>query len=360
MPLLISRIPIRTDIVATNTKHEWINDRVTPISATVTSFDTDGDGTGINVDSTTGFVAGDVLEIIGSDGASHTELLYVSSVDSATELTLTRDYGGSSGDTIETGDILKVVSRPQKEGSDATTALYNEPNTDYNYTEIFDETYSVTGTMQAIENYHTGDMFAYQQAQAMQRLAWKYNNSIIKGIRYNDTGNARRMSGGIFNLSSGGNVTSVSDAISLEVINDALEDILEDGNVKQSMLLACHPHQARKISRFNTSGTNPLTTIGAGTQIAGNRVTALIGDIPIMGGGQLLEIFADTNMPKDKIAILDLDKLSWVWMRDRAPTSYEEQQPAMADKLTGRIIGEGTLEMKNADHAHAILTDLTI
>ena len=141
--------PITGDPVVTNTKYEWVNDPHTQFSSDITAFDTDGDGTGITLSSTSGFEAGSIIRFESSLGNSKTELARVISVDSATELTIARDYGGTAGVTLVIGDIVILNSTPRNEDSDVGDAIKHESVIDFNYTEIFDEVANLSETAKA-------------------------------------------------------------------------------------------------------------------------------------------------------------------------------------------------------------------
>ena len=60
-------------------------------------------------------------------------------MDSPTQLTVTRQYGGTASTTLEIGDIAILNSTPRNEDSDVGDAIKHESQIDFNYTEIFDE-----------------------------------------------------------------------------------------------------------------------------------------------------------------------------------------------------------------------------
>ena len=119
------------------TKEEWLEDSLTPTSTTIASFDTNGDGTGINVASTAGIRAGAILRFTSSADITKTEQVQVASVDSATALTVVRDYGGTTGVTLVVGDKVFLVSSPLNEKTEAGTSNGQEPDMVYNHTQIF-------------------------------------------------------------------------------------------------------------------------------------------------------------------------------------------------------------------------------
>jgi hypothetical protein len=112
------------------TKIDWAYEPTEKRSAVITSFDTDGDGTGINVDSTVGFFPGDLLQVLGT--SRDTEQLRIDTNDSATDLTCTRDANGSTGVTLQIGDRLVLVGKQHEEGGNASRE-YHTPSELFNY-----------------------------------------------------------------------------------------------------------------------------------------------------------------------------------------------------------------------------------
>ena len=85
-PTFLSLVPTGAD--ASATKEEWLEDSLSPVSSTIGSFDTDGDGTGVNLVSTAGIRAGAILRFTTVADVTRTEQVKVASVDSATDLTV--------------------------------------------------------------------------------------------------------------------------------------------------------------------------------------------------------------------------------------------------------------------------------
>ncbi len=112
------------------TKIDWSYEPPDKRSLVIASFDTDGDGTGINFADTTGLFEGDLVQALGS--ARDSEQMRASSVDSSTDTTMTRDANSSTGVTYEVGDRLFIVGKQHEEGGDASRE-YHTPSELYNY-----------------------------------------------------------------------------------------------------------------------------------------------------------------------------------------------------------------------------------
>jgi len=115
----------------------------------VTSVNGDGDSTAFTVADASDFVAGTILLV-----EETSEYLLVSSV-AANVLTVTRGIGATTQTTITTSHNLQRVGNAHEEGSSKPTAVTNLGDVRFNVTQIFRNSWSVTGTAKAIK-YHTG------------------------------------------------------------------------------------------------------------------------------------------------------------------------------------------------------------
>jgi len=107
------------------TEIDWHYEPAEKRSAVIASFDTDGDGTGINFDDTTGFFPGDLLQALGS--SRDTEQIRLDSVDDSTDTTATREANGSTKVTYQVGDRLFLAGKQHEEGGDASRE-YHTPS----------------------------------------------------------------------------------------------------------------------------------------------------------------------------------------------------------------------------------------
>lgn len=93
------------------------------------------------------------------------EYVYVTAV-AGNVLTCIRGFAGSTAVNIADGTPLQRIASAQEEGAAAPTAIANLGYPVFNYTQIFRNTWSLTGTAQAIE-YYTGSQLAKSKRDAM-------------------------------------------------------------------------------------------------------------------------------------------------------------------------------------------------
>lgn len=354
-PTLIGRI--RVGSPATQTKHEWLEEQLNPTSSAITSFDVNGDGTGVNVASTAGFTAGDIVRVTTSTGATRTEVMRITSVDSSTDLTVSRDYGGSTGVTLDVGDILVLMSSPKNEGTDpAVTKGTGEASVVFNYSQIDDEVAKVSKTLQVTGAYGISNALNDAVERKMLQLVRKQNSALIYGRKVARDASNAGSAGGILQFLEGGNVTAVGGALSSAAINNSFEAIFDDGAFSNNYMLVCAENQARKISAFNTSGTNPVSQRAVTDRTTGGYVTTFISDLGAVNGFAA-DVFVDPNFPKDQLAILDMNRIEVNYLR---PLADEDATLPGGDYFQRRMLHEYTFTIRDGARAHALLTGLTL
>ncbi len=355
-PTFLSLIP--TGVNATNTKEEWMEDELTPVQTTISSFDTDGDGTGVNVASTAGMRAGALLRFTTSADITRTEICKITSVDSATDLTLVRDYGGSTGVTLVVGDKVFLVSSPLNEKSSAGTGTGQEPDMAYNYTEIFERVAEISRTAQAVKKYGLENALDYQVSNKMIDIMREMNNAVIYGRKVARASAENGSMGGILQFMESGNIDTTGGAISTTIINNILEAIFNDGAFSNNYALLCAENQARKISALNTSGSNPVIQKERTDRTLGGYISTFIGDLPVQEGF-LAKIVVDPNFPKDQIAVVDMNRIEISWLAESELKDFDATPPGF-DGFKRRILGEATVRIKNGTKAHGLATGLNV
>ena len=344
--------------LVTNTKYEWTNESLEQFKTTIASFDTDGDGTGINLVSANGIEVGSILRFEKATGASITELVKVTAI-STNDLTVTRAYGSTTGVTLVEGDVVILNSTPREEDSAVGSAILQQGTNAFNYTEIFDEVANLSATAMALGSYDNATKMAIQSRAALVRLARKIENAAIHGVAVQrSTSENGSMAGVLAQIkASGGNVTAVGGAISESAINDLIETIIGNGGMLTQPLLLCSPRQGRKISALNTTGSNPTIYKANDDRTLGNFTTTFIGDLTLNGLSIAAPVFIAQNMVQDQLAVLDMSKIATRVMRGLVS---KDATTNGTDGQKERLITELTLEVQNATKAHGLLTGLTL
>lgn len=358
---IITNQPVFTSLLsiggpATNTKHEWLEDVTSPTETQLGAAYTAASGS-ITVDSTTGFKAGDIIDFEnGTTGARSTLIAKVTSVDSSTKLSIVV-YGGSTDQNLPDNSKVFLMSRPKNEATEAEADTGYEPTTEYNYTQIFDRTAKVALSALSVNTYGIQDPLGtklnYEVNKQLEQLAYEMVITGFRSPRVQRTSSEAGTMGGLLrylgqatqsNFAVGGNLTE-------SALNDAADLFHQNGAMGVTTILA-HPVQARKISSFVSNYRR--VNVDQGTTIAGTFVQQFISD-----SGDILNIVMDRHMDKDKVALIDPSKLALVPLQERAFRD-KDATPNGADYVARRIIGEYTMQVKNAANCHVLMTGITI
>lgn len=335
---------------ATNTKHEWLEDVVTPSKWTLDAAYTIAGGS-ITLLTTAGSRIGDVIQFELPTGARATVQLRVTAITSSTVLAVAV-YGWTTDVNMATASIATLMSRPKNESTSATADDGYEPVAKYNCTQIFDRTAKVSKTSVEIPKFGIGWAMNYQVDRQLQNLAYDIGNTTINMSRVTRTDTAPGSMGWFmwFLKQAIGNVVDASAAaLSGTILNNAFE-IGADNGADNMVTLACAPNQARRLSAFNTAGNNPVLSRSETT--TGSYVLTFVSD-----QGHAATIVADRNFDKDKVAIIDPSRINIVPLR-----AFTDENAAGNgdDFYARRILGEYTMEVKNAAECHVYITNLAI
>lgn len=355
-PSLLNLVKINNGIIAEHTKHEWLDQALSPTSTLL------DDGTGISdsdtaivVDSTTGFLAGDI--ILFEDNTLF-DLAKISVVDSPTQLTVTRGYGGSTAAAHSDNCKITLHSRPKLESSDPSATDSSEPDVYYNYTQIFRRDVKVSKTAQAMKYYSTKDLLADGAEQKLKEIMWELNHALIAGGRYEpgSAATARTAGGLLYFLSTeapAGNLVDASGvALTTALVNNIIENIVKLGGSVNTLVMGTW--QARRVAALNSVTSNVLINVDQMATSAGIPAPSkFFGDLP----GIISNIVIDTNMPSDKVVITDINKIKVIPMTDRTVGMSNSDVPG-GDYFQRTILGEYTVEIHNPAQSHGMLYNL--
>lgn len=337
--------------VATNLKHEWLEDVVTAQTWMVNGAYTSGGGT-VTVDSTTGLKVGDIVIYEAPTGASIATTHKVLTIPNATTYTITPYGTGVVDANIVDNSVVKIISRPKNESTVADYTDGQEPTLEYNYCEIIDEAVKISKTAQAIKLYGISDALNYQVKIGLDRMARRLNNAVIHGRRKARTSVEAGTMGGLMEFvgaSTNGNVIDgLNAAISYDMINSAITTGVSLGATSLNTIL-CHPNQAVKISKFNSTIVQTQRT----DSVSGSTITSLVG-----GLGNVANIVHDWTFPKDKILIVDTSKLRLAYLRQ--PQDMDSTSAQSDDFFGRRVLAELTLEVKNAKNSHILINNVLL
>lgn len=162
---------------AKDTIVNWFEENHIAGNFTIASFVTDGDGTGIVIGDASSLIAGTVL--FNEDTG---EYVLVDSISGNT-LTVTRGIGSTSASTMSAAETLQRVGTGHEEGSAMPVAVVNQGDVRFNVTQIFRNSWGLTGTVRAIQ-FHTGNQEAKNKADCSFFHAEDIERSLMWGNKH--------------------------------------------------------------------------------------------------------------------------------------------------------------------------------
>jgi len=354
------------EMMANSYKHEWVEDILSPDESTINNSGaiTNTDLTFVVV-SVAPFKVGDILRFENST-TTYDEQMIITAINTATKtITVNRGTGTASGQgylgtTRETSitDGTKVirVSAPEAQASDPdnTVGSDHEPDINYNFCQIFQETTGKIGRStinQAIygTNQTPGDIVDYKVQVALQRLAWQMNEALMNGRRTEPASGQPGIAGGLHQFISN-EVDAASSNLSSTILNNALEQTMLKGGMPK--VLVGNTNQFRKISSFSSDSVRLIRT----ERGRGEKVYNWQGDIPIEGS-RLDTFIVDMRCRKDTLYLIDPARIAVVPLRNRS-FQDENTAPNGADYAARRVLGEYTFVIKNGANSHCKITNL--
>jgi hypothetical protein len=343
---LLSRIGISG--VATAVKHEWLEDSLNATTV-VDNEALDAAGTNVDIAVTTGQgVRTRIGTLLKDTTEGKSEVLLVTDISTDT-LTITRGYGSTSPEAHSIGSTWRIIGNPKQSGADLSTDVSTVRSRVFNYCQIFERGIQIAGDSQAVVKAGVPDELARQSNQRLMELLRELDLSLINGIiaasASSDT--VYRTMGGLIEYINvaGGNTNSTSESISPDVINSMYQQSYDDGGTPS--VLALNQVQMRKLSTFDADKVRVVP----GPGMAGRFITQYMTDL-----GAVLDIVIDRWIPSDTVLLLDPTRIAVVPMINRA--FGVEPIAKTGDAFKNQIIGDYTVEVRNATQAHAIHTNL--
>ena len=255
-------------------------------------------------------------------------------------LTVTRDYNSSGTAAHASGATVEIIADVGLEGADARSAHSQSRSKPYNYTQVFEKTLQVSGTMQAVLAAGiTSSEAEYQAQQRLKEIKIELERSLIMGTRVVGSSSTYRSMGGLWHFISTNKTNASSAAISEANIEDDAKKCYDAGG--NPNILLCNSTQAQKITNMYGSRvrTDPEGILG-GLQIS--RIK-----LPIAGSGELA-ILVNRWVPQHEYYILDGTKIKIGYLRQ----FFMEDLAKTGDSTKRQVIGEYTIIVYN-EKAHA-------
>lgn len=342
---------------AHDTTHYWNEIALNAGSVTV-------DGTGYNSAATTVVLAsghgarlrvGAIL-VNYSGGDVSPEVVQVTNINVDT-LTVVRGYGGTTAVTATFGanQVLQIASQPLQEGSDIQSDSSKLPTVGQNYTQIFERSILITRNQMKRPMAAIADMLVqsiHDRTMELKReLEWATVWGYAASSNPAGTDSVYRTMAGLLSLIT--QTTSFGHTFAYADFNTMVKALVDAGAADDiSRLSLVTPTAVRQnISTFNSSNRRLVQS----DRQSGYYVEQLVSDL-----GVVVDVVTSNylgNTTPYRAILLDSGRASLKPFQDdsfkiMAATDW-------VDGVKRRILGEWTLELRNASAAHYVAKNLS-
>jgi len=332
----------------TQTKHQWDEDELNPVTVTagrILESAASATGSALCLTNTThaGRVTAGTLLMDQLSGKN--EVLQVTAV-SGVSATVTRGYGGTSAETHAATAVYDIIANPRPQGMEGPKDESVARSRSYNFTQIFSKGVKLSGTALAIEHNGVAAEDAYQIDKRLRELIRELDRTVIMGIRSatDVTDGTYGTMGGLIDYikhASSGNTNSTVETLTPSVLNAMIKQIWDDGGSPDIVIVG--GTQKQKISSFDKEYRRSTMD----SRRAGFTVEEFVSDLGIN-----LRVVVDRWMPADMAIVVDSTRIHIKPLQGRA--FFLEKLAKTGDSENWEIVGEYTMEVKQAAKAHAI------
>ena len=321
---------------ARSTVHEWIEDSLSATSVAIAGV---ASATLVAFDHAERVRVGDQLLV--ADGG---ERVLVSAINVQTgQATLTRGYGGSASTPLEVGKSLVILGNAALEGDDASAARFTNRARRSNVTQIFSATCEVSGSELAVRQLGVGDEMDYQKSQRLRELLRDLENSVINGLApvADPQGSAtvrRTMRGVVGFLDANAFTPDALDvpatpSLNEAVLNAALRALWQRASSNVDLIVV-GGREKRRINEF----------VATNRRFSGDAFRDVVSTYESDYGA--CRVLLSRYVPNGTVLLLDSTKIDVLPLAGR---SFQYRPLAVTgDRACGQVIGEYTLEVRNA------------
>lgn len=333
---------------ARSTVHEWLEDTTVSNLLTVSSVTS---STVFVVNAISRVRVGDQLSVDGEG-----ERLLVTAINTGTSsITVTRQYGSSATSTIAANAVLINLGHAALEGADAVDARFTNRVRKANYTQIFTATCEVSGSELAVKQLGVRDELDYQKTLRLRELLRDLENSVVNGVApaANPEGSAtvRRTMRGLRSYLESAAFVPEEDGMPADqhltepMLNFALRRLWEQ-SAANTDLIVVNGREKRRINEFVATNRRFFSS----NESYKDLVSAYESDFGIC------RVVLSRYVPTGTVLLLDSSRIDVLPLAGRS--FHYKPLPSSGDREAGQLIGEYTLELRNAG-AHGVINGLT-
>ncbi len=304
---------------------------------------------GSNYGTATHLKPGDILMVEpAADAASYTsELIEVDNVLSDTTFTAKRGVGGSTAAIIGNDVWLTLIGSAYAEGTGAPRAVSRNPLKFYNYTQIFKNTYELTGTLDHT-TLRTGDPWSNDKKRKAYDHSRDIEMSILFGRRSEvtgDNGKPKRTMGGLRTFIPASNTTVFGSAVTPASLVTALAPIFDFNTGAGDTRIAFVGNEAAlQMGIALNAATNVRINTTERVKVYGIHFQELI-----LPQGRILfkthPLLSRHGLYKKSMFVVDFDALKWAPLEGRDTKAKDDVQADDEDVRRGFFQTEGGIEV---------------
>ena len=306
---------------------------------------------------------GDLLMVKpASDAASFTpEILRVRSVASDTTFTVERGAGGTTPASIANDLYLLLIGSAHAEGTGVPEAITRNPLKSYNYTQIFKDSYELTGTADKTAS-RTGSPWSNDKKRKMFDHSRAIELAFLFGQRSETTGNngkPLRTTGGFRNLIPSANQYVYSGSTTLVDLMDRISPVFDwDTGAGDSRIVFGGNSALTRLGKILMATSNIQINYTGTVKSYGMDFTEMV-----MPRGRLFfkshPLMSRDPMYTNSLFVLDFDAIRYVAMKDRDTKVKDDVQNPDEDVRRGFIMTECGLQLDFGGNTCAYIGNIT-
>jgi hypothetical protein len=318
---------------------------------------------GANWGTATNLKNGDILLVEpASDNATFNhELLEVDAVLSDAQFTVRRGAGGTSAASIADDRFLTLIGSAYAEGVAAPRPTARNPTKFFNYTQIFKDTYEITGTADET-NTRTGNAWSEDKNRKGMKHAQDIELSILFGRKAEgtgDNGKPKRFMGGLREFIPSTNVTVFGAAVTPTTFAAALAPIFDfDTGAGDTRIAYVGAEAAMQLGLVFNAATNVHINTTERVRVYGIDFQEMI-----LPQGRVMwkihPLMSRHGLYKKSMFVLDFDAIKYVAMRNRDTKAHDDVQAKDEDVRRGYFQTECSLEVSNGGLTMAYLGNIS-
>ena len=277
------------------------------------------------------------------------EIIEVTSVTSATAFEARRGAAGTTAATITNDLYLLKIGSNYAEGTAAPDSASRNPIKYFNYTQIFKDTYEVTGTASQTQT-RTGDVLKNEKKRKAFDHARDIEHAILFGQRSEITGSngkPKRTTGGIRSFIPAATTTILTNGYTMNTILDAIAPMFDFDTEAGDTRAVFAGNNA--LNYFNKA----IIAQSAAVQIEFSGEKMVYGmrfnEYRIPQGTLLIKVHPLLNrntLYRNSWFVIDFSALRWRPMKGRDTKFMDNIQDKDEDLIRGQWMTEGGLEVR--------------